>query len=167
MSHIKTAITACIFALSASAYALPEDQEQEIVIISDHAELDRALGYALYKGNVDMVQGSLHIRADKVRIYTENEEVTKVVAIGLPAHYEQIHDAGQEPVHAYGEEIEYEAATKQLTLLRQAKLTQNKNHFNGDKIVYDITNQRIKANSVGDEKPGRIRMVIQPKKTNP
>lgn len=171
MSQIKvlSLILLMGLGLSAQLQALPEDQEKEIVIVSDKALLDRAKGYALYEGNVNMVQGSLHIRAEKIRVYSENEQITKVVAEGSPAHYEQIQELGQEPVHAYGEEIEYQADIKQLTLLRQARLTQKQNHFNGEKIVYDITNQRINADGGNDagQGNGRIRMVIQPQKKNP
>jgi lipopolysaccharide transport protein LptA len=48
----------------------------------------------------------------------------------------------------------------ELTLLTNAGLEKQGNVFTGDKIVYLINQQRVKADSVQED---RVRMVIQPK----
>ena len=63
---------------------------------------------------------------------------------------------------AYGETIIYNTKIDQLTLLVNAGLEKQGNVFSGEKIVYLIKEQRVKAEST--EPQERIRMVIQPKK---
>ena len=53
----------CIAALllPVLAHALPEDFDQEVVIVSDRAEIDRQAGVVIYEGEVILTQGTLRI----------------------------------------------------------------------------------------------------------
>ncbi|MCP5326876.1 MAG: lipopolysaccharide transport periplasmic protein LptA [Oceanospirillaceae bacterium] len=168
-----TRFTNCIAALLAGlcmsqAQALPEDAEQEIHIASNSASYDRQSGVLIYTGNVQMEQGTLKMRADKITVLRTDKGLEKVIAEGKTAQYEQILNEGEAVTHAYGETIIYQADIEKLTLLKKAGLERQGNLFTGQKIVYLIKDQKIQAAGENPEqapdKDGRIRMVIQPQK---
>lgn len=171
-----TRITNCIAVLLAgfcvsSVQALPEDAEQEIHIASNSASYDRQSGVLIYTGNVQMEQGTLKMRADKITVLRTDKGLEKVIAEGKTAKYEQILNAGEAVTHAYGETIIYQADIEKLTLLKKAGLERQGNLFTGQKIVYLIKDQKIQAAGESPDKApdqdGRIRMVIQPQKKDP
>ncbi|TNE78277.1 MAG: lipopolysaccharide transport periplasmic protein LptA, partial [Gammaproteobacteria bacterium] len=71
------------------SFALPSDASQPIKIESDRAERNDKKGTTVYEGSVVIRQGTIKIRADKVIVYTERNQVDRIVCIGKPAHYQQ------------------------------------------------------------------------------
>lgn len=96
-----TAAPAILLALllSGGAQALPDDEQQPIEIEADRAELDDATGTATYSGSVRLDQGSLKVRAARLIIETDAQQVQRITAEGdrdqdLPARYEQTPSLG-------------------------------------------------------------------------
>ena len=153
---------------SAGAWALPSDREQPIRVQADTAELDDKQGVGVYRGNVVITQGTLKITGDTVTI-TQNAQgdIEVFTALGKPAYYEQKPSADKQIVKAYGLTIQYFAANERIVLIDQAKVIQEGNTFEGEKIVYDTQRQIVnagRANGVPLTTPRpRIDMVIQPK----
>jgi lipopolysaccharide export system protein LptA len=160
--HSNILITLVLVLTCTSSWALPDDSKQEIRIASDSASLDKIKGEIIYTGNVKMQQGSLNIEAQKITLIRTIDGLQKIIAEGNPAHYEQTLNANEGKTLAYGETIIYNTKIEQLTLLNNAGLEKQGNVFSGEKIVYLIKEQRVKAES--PEQQNRIRMVIQPKK---
>lgn len=152
---------------SANAFGLESDAEAEMTIQSDRAEFDKLTGVAVYKGRVILEQGTLLIKADQITLYSnDDQKLTKSIAVGKPAHYQQLMEGDEGPTKAQGHTITYLAEEKIITLLEAAILEQEGNSFSGNKIVYDIKNENIKAKGdLGDQQNGRIKMTIQPAKT--
>ncbi len=154
---------------SAVAWALPTDRDQPIRVQADSAELDDKQGVAVYRGNVVITQGTLKITGDTVTITQDaNGDVEVFTSVGKPAYYEQKPAVDKEIVKAYGLTIQYFAANERIILLDQAKVIQEGNTFEGEKIVYDTQRQIVNAGratgtNVSTPRP-RIDMVIQPKK---
>ena len=146
-----------ILSLPTLSWALPEDSQQEIQISSDSASLDKIQGLIIYTGNVKMTQGTLNIQADKIILTRNNDGLQKVKALGNPAHYEQVISLKEGKTQASGNTIIYHAASEELVLIDNAELEKQGNLFSGEKIVYLISEQRIKADS-------QVIMVIQPQK---
>ena len=107
-----------------------------------------------------MIQGSLVIQADKVTLIKNNQGMQKLIAKGNPARYQQVLSENEDKTHAYGDTIIYNVINDELTLLKNAGLEKQGNVFAGEKIVYLIKEQRVKADSTQQD---RVRMVIQPK----
>ncbi len=147
---------------SHSSFALPEDSQQEIRIASDSAFMDKIQGQLVYSGNVEMIQGTLNIQADRITLIRNDDGLQKVIAEGKPARYEQTIIANEGTTQAYGDTIIFHTANEELTLLKNAGLEKQGNVFAGEKIVYLMKEQRIKADSQASDE--RIHMVIQPKK---
>ncbi|MBD8491886.1 lipopolysaccharide transport periplasmic protein LptA [Pseudomonas syringae] len=154
---------------SASAWSLPTDRDQPIHIQSDDAQLDDKQGVATYKGNVIITQGSMKITGNTVTITRNAQgEVDVFTSVGNLAYYEQKPSPDKPIVQAYAVKIQYNAAQDRITLIDRAKVINDGNTSEGEKIVYDTVRQIVSAgratgSSVTTPRP-RIDMVIQPKK---
>ena len=153
---------------SAAAWALPSDREQPIRIQADSAELDDKQGVAVYRGDVIITQGTLKITGDTVTItQTASGDIDVFTSVGKPAYYEQKPAEDKEIVKAYGLTIQYFSSNERIVLIDQAKVIQEGNTFEGEKIVYDTQRQIVNAGratgtNLSVPRP-RIDMVIQPK----
>jgi lipopolysaccharide export system protein LptA len=150
------------------AWALPTDRNQPIRVQADSAELDDKQNVAVYRGDVVITQGTMKITGNTVTITQDNNGNIKVAtAVGNPAHYEQKPSADKDTVKAYGLTIQYFAEENRIVLIDQARVDQQGNTFQGEKIVYDTQRQVVNAgrangNKITTPRP-RIDMVIQPK----
>lgn len=153
---------------SAAVWALPSDRDQPIRIQADTAELDDKQGVAVYRGDVIITQGTLKITGDTVTItQTASGDIDVFTSVGNLAYYEQKPAVDKEIVKAYGKTIQYFSSNERIVLIDQAKVIQEGNTFEGEKIVYDTRRQIVNAgratgNNVSMPRP-RIDMVIQPK----
>ncbi|MBA4244361.1 lipopolysaccharide transport periplasmic protein LptA [Pseudomonas sp. KHPS1] len=153
---------------SASAWALPSDRNQPIRIQADSAELDDKQGVAVYRGDVIITQGTLKITGDTVTItQTASGDIDVFTSVGNLAYYEQKPAVDKEIVKAYGRTIQYFSSNERIVLIDQAKVIQEGNTFESEKIVYDTRRQIVNAGratgtNVSTPRP-RIDMVIQPK----
>lgn len=154
---------------SAAAWALPTDREQPIRVQADSAELDDKQGVAVYKGDVVVTQGSMKLTGNTVTLkQNKNGEIEVVTSVGKPAYFEQKPAPEKEMTKAYGLTIQYFVAQNRVILIDQAKVIQEGNTFEGEKVVYDTERQIVNAGratgtQVTTPRP-RIDMVIQPKK---
>ncbi|MGH1486456.1 MAG: lipopolysaccharide transport periplasmic protein LptA [Cellvibrionaceae bacterium] len=162
MKHylVKLSLLAILVTAFTAVQALPEDSQQPIRITSDSAIKDNKNGFTVYEGDVDMNQGSLNIKADKVTIYIENEEVTTIIAEGKPARFKQKPEPDQEDVLAKALTIEYRVAKKIITLTKNASLDQQGSTITGNIINYDINAARVEADSTESD---RVEVVIPAK----
>jgi lipopolysaccharide export system protein LptA len=154
---------------SASAWSLPTDRDQPIHIQSDDAQLDDKRGVATYKGNVVITQGSMKITGNTVTITRNAQgEVDVFTSVGNLAYYEQKPAVDKPIVQAYAVTIQYYAAQDRIVLIDKAKVVNDGNTSEGEKIVYDTVRQIVSAGRASGAKVTaprpRIDMVIQPKK---
>lgn len=162
--HSVALILALLLILSAGRLqALPEDRDQPIKVESDRAEHNQREGIMIYEGSVQMSQGSLVIRADKITIHFDTEDqVERVLAEGSPAYFEQKPAVDEPLVTAEAKTIRYDVGQEQLQLLKDAWLKQEQATLKGNLIDYDIANEIVKAEGqTGSEQP-RIEMVLPP-----
>ena len=162
-------LTAILLGLPAIAWALPSDREKPINIEADHAQLDDREGVTQYKGDAILTQGTLTITGDIITFYyDENQRLTKAVAQGNLATYEQIHKEGDPPVKAKALQMEYYADRQKLYLIGKGHVWQQGDEFTGNHIEYDIERDFVTANSSpinvgGEDQPkGRVHVIIQP-----
>ncbi|MCJ1884933.1 lipopolysaccharide transport periplasmic protein LptA [Pseudomonas sp. LA21] len=154
---------------SSAAWALPTDREQPIRVQADSAELDDKQGVAVYRGDVVVTQGSMKLTGNTVTLkQNKNGDIEVVTSVGKPAYFEQKPSPEKEITKAYGLTIQYFVTQNRVILIDQAKVIQEGNTFEGEKIVYDTQRQIVNAGratgaQVTTPRP-RIDMVIQPKK---
>jgi lipopolysaccharide export system protein LptA len=140
--------------------ALPDDREQEIKITADQALRNEKDGMTVYKGNVELSQGSLHISADKITIYRVVEEADRIVAKGRPAEMQQQPDPEKAPIRAQAEIIEYYKDEARVHLKQDAQIEQEGSRVTGETIDYYIDEQLVKAGSNSTREDSRVEVVI-------
>ena len=160
--HTPTPLFALLLLLSPTLHALPNDKDQPLEIISETAELRDQEGYAVYSGMVRMTQGSLEIDADKVELFFKNSDLEKAVIYGgdkKQAYFQQIPNPGEKPVRGLSDRLIYQSNDDQIRLIgtkkREAIFCQKGSEQKGQRIIYDINNDIMKAKA-------RTRTVFRP-----
>ena len=170
-------LAAVLLASVAPAHALSTDSEQPISILADQAEHDDATRITIYRGNVVIDQGSLHITGDTVTInFDARDEVTKITAAGAPAHFRQLPDGDTNHRKAWAKQMEYFPEQDLIMLSGDALYEKDGSRVQADRLVYDSRNSRFKAltdaagaptsedGQATEKKPERVRIQIKPKK---
>ena len=166
-----------LLASGAVAHALSTDSEQPISIMADRAEHDDATRMTIYRGNVVIDQGSLHITGDTVTInFDAHDEVTKITTLGAPAHFRQLPDGDTGYRKAWARQMEYFPQQDLINLSGEARYEKDGSRVQADRLVYDSLNARFRAlsdaaapssgtgASAAGQKPERVRIQIKPKK---
>ena len=161
-----------LFVIPSFAWALPSDREQQIDIEADHAQIDDSRGITQYKGRAILTQGTLKVEGDIITFYyDENKELTKIIAQGNLAKYQQVQKPGEAPVKARALQMEYYAQKQMLYLVGKGHIKQNSDEFSGARIEYDLDKNIINASSTPAKSNGkpqekqRIHIIIQPTST--
>lgn len=170
-------VAAVLLASVAPAHALSTDSEKPISILADQAEHNDATRITIYRGNVVIDQGSLHITGDTVTInFDAQDEVTKITAIGVPAHFRQLPDGDTNHRKAWAKQMEYFPEQDLIMLMGEALYEKDGSRVQADRLVYDSRNARFKAltdaagassgqdGQADGKKPDRVRIQIKPKK---
>ena len=169
MRRLNNLFVIALLVVPAVAVAKTSDAEQPIQIEADQVEIHERDGLSIYRGNVRIVQGTLHISGDEIRFRTLDQGVQKVHILGKPARFSQLTDQNYE-ISAQGEEMEYQAGAGLLTLTRNAVLVQQGNRFTSEHIIYNTKTSVVKAGA-GDKAssttPARVSITVMPEKTKP
>ena len=173
--HVLVALV--LLASATAADALSTDSDQPISILADRAEHNDATRITIYRGNVVIDQGSLHITGDTVTInFDAHDEVTKITTVGGPAHFRQLPDGDTSYRKAWAKQMEYFPEQDLIMLSGEALYEKDGSRVQADRLVYDSHNARFKAltdaaaTASGDDaqaagkKPDRVRIQIKPKK---
>ncbi len=156
LSRLLTILLVCT-ALS-HAHARSDDSEQPIHISADTAELNDKTGVSIYTGNVEMIQGTTILRGDKITVYTQDNEVQRMIALGDLATYQETNDDG-DIVYAESEKMIHNAKEKKIELFRRAKITELDNVIRSDYIKYMTALGLMDTGTKSD----RVNITIMPK----
>ena len=167
MSPVNRIVAAaCITLLT---YPLPgktlsTDRNQPINIEADRLDIDDARHISIYQGNVEMQQGSLHIRADKIIFhFTAENDMERLEIEGSPATLKQLDDSNL-PISGSAHKIIYTDNQLLLNLQGDARFRSNRDTIEGEWISVNTDTDSVKAGSKKGE--NRVRMLIQPKDTS-
>ncbi len=161
------ALLAAALMLAAPAMAFDMDSNTPIQVSADSARLDDSAGVATYTGDVELVQGSTRLEAQRAVLYRDDQGLSRIEASGSPAHYRQPSREGEGMTNASALNITWAAKDNQLTFERQAVIEQAGNTFKGDVIHYNTVSRVVTAEGGNTETggSGRVEMVIQPRNT--
>ena len=154
------AVTLLCILVSQFSLALPDDRQQPIHISADNALRDEKKGITIYRGNVVLNQGSLHISANRITVFKIIEEGDKIVASGQPAKVQQKPNIDEEPMHAHADIIEYYKSEDRLRLHSNAQIAQGGSIVKGQTIDYFIVQKLVKAVSDESLQDSRVEVVI-------
>ena len=171
------------FILALPAIALDSDKDAPVTINADTTNIDFRTGKRVLSGNVDITQGTLNIRADKIVLIYKGDEIDTATAYGKPVRFKQLPEGQKQMVHGEGITLELKQAKNLITLQQNAKITQGSNTITGKVIYYNTKTSKmtVKSQSSGTQKKssgskqassgkktgkktesGRTRIVIQP-----
>lgn len=145
--------------LSGSALALSTDKDQPIEVEADSVDVNETEGISIYKGNVEINQGSIRLQAAKVTIHHPKGKSEKLVAVGNPVRFRQLPDNKKEYIKGRGKKVEYKINSETMYLSDNAVLIQGSNSFKSDRIVYDRVKAIVKAGTAAKGKK-RVKMTI-------
>lgn len=149
---------------SATVAALSDDSSKPIQIAADGVEMDEAKGTSVYTGNVEVQQGSIRLWADQVTVHHQpDRKPQRFVAVGKPARYRQLMDNNKGEVKARALRMEYDANSEEINLYDDAHLSQGKDTFQSDRILYDRNKALVKAGASAKGKQ-RVNISIDPNK---
>ena len=168
---------------SSLAIALDSDKTAPVTINADTTDIDFRTGKRVLTGNVDVSQGTLNIKADKIVLLYKGDEIDTATAYGKPVRFKQLPEGQKEMVHGEGKTLQLKQAKNLITLENNAKITQGTNTITGKIIYYNTqtskmtvkgqssakqkktagTTQQESSKSAGKKTDsGRTRIVIQP-----
>lgn len=147
---------------AALTQALPDDRDQPIHITADKALRDEKKGVTIYSGNVQLVQGSMELEADKLTIFHTSEDANEIIAEGRPAKMRQQPEVDKGIVNAHAEVIHYFRTEDRVHLQTNARIEQDGAVVAGDSIEYQIAKQLITAESDQSQKGNKVVVVIPP-----
>jgi lipopolysaccharide export system protein LptA len=163
-ARLPAVLTAALLVLlSGYAAALPGDTEQPIHITTDEALRDEKTGRTVYQGNVELVQGTIKITADRITFYRLENEAERIVAEGSPARMQQRPEPDSPLMRAHGDTIEYFRSEERVQLRENAQVEQDGSTVRGDLIDYLINQQLVKA-AAESGTDSRVEVVLPPHK---
>ena len=117
-----------------------------------------------FAGDVKLKQGSININADKIIVTRNaaNGEIEAIQGFGKPALFSQLTDDGK-TLNGQAFELNYQLSTDKLIMTKEAQLSQDGNLIRGSKITYQISSQKLVADS---DKNERVSTVLQPAQVN-
>ncbi len=161
MRHLEHLLLALLLACGSLAHALDSDRRQPVELAADSVDIDEGRNIAVYKGNVELRQGSMRLLADQVTIYHRQRKPDRIVAKGKPVRFQQ--DTGRGRIKARARQAEYVVNSEVLHLIGDAVLIQNGDTMKSDRIVYDRVKHKVRAGAAAKGKQ-RVRITIQPGK---
>lgn len=166
---------ACLALLCATSPALAEraDREKPVNLEADRITVDDVKKVQVFEGNVQLVQGTLVIRTDRLVVTQDEEGFQKGVAYGGAgglARFRQKREGRDDFVDGEAERIEYESKAEKAEFFVRAVVKSGLDEVRGQFISYDGKTERYLVTSGPDGtsaaasgKPDRVRAVIQSK----
>ena len=167
-NHTKRAILLSLVGfvlLSQTSWAMKGDTKQPISVLSDEQTVNMKTSTATFTKNVSMEQGAIKMQADKVvvvRAQKDSGGPQTLDAIGSPVHFQQTLDNGK-TVYGEANKLHYDLNQEIVTLVGKAKLRQQDSEIQGEKIVYDVKNEQLRANGAPKK---RVRTILIPAQLN-
>lgn len=157
-------VVAIVCAFPLASLALKSDREQPIRVSSDSVDVNQKQGLNKYNGHVILIQGTLRIEADEVRVYFRKNEVDKVFANGKPVKFRQRLDGQAQAIEAAARRVQFYALKNQLDLFDDVVFQQGQDTFRSPVVRYNLNTTQLIAD--GGSHPQRVHSVLQPRKKN-
>jgi lipopolysaccharide export system protein LptA len=110
-------------------------------------------------GGVTIVQGTLHIDANRAVISFKNGEASQAVLTGNQAVLKQQMDDGT-PMTATADRIDYEMLADVIVLTGNYTVTTQRGSTSGQRLTYNLKSGQVDS---GGQDGGRVKMRILPK----
>ncbi|MCB1997360.1 MAG: lipopolysaccharide transport periplasmic protein LptA [Burkholderiaceae bacterium] len=169
--HCRLLAAALVLGGAVPAQAEKADRQQPIVVEADKpGVLDLQRQVVVFNGNVQIVQGTMIIRAERIEVREQAGGTRSAVATGAPgqpATYRQKRDGVNEVVEGSADRIEYDAAAGTLRFVgngavRRLRAGTVADEITGAEIQWDDAAQQFKVIGGDAASGGRVRAVLTP-----
>ena len=151
--------------LTPACFAMPDDRNQIMQLRAGAADIDQQAHRGIYLDDVQLDQGTTHIRAaEALTEGNAKNQLIKAIIKGnkiAQAHYWTLATPNKPPVHAYADCINYYPNTHLIELIGHARVEQGEDSFSAPSIRYDTLHQHVLSQSNG---VGRTTIIIHPGK---
>lgn len=117
--------------------------------------------YWHFRGNVVIDVGNGRIQCDSAELYFDEFRLRSATVTGAPAIYDLQRPGTDDVTHAEAGRLDYNVDTGVIRFSEQATITEGGNQISSNVLVYNIVEQRINADSTGEE-DGRVRITYTP-----
>ena len=168
----RLAALAGILSCTGPAWAEKADAEKPVNLEADRVSVDDVKKLQIFEGNVQLVKGTLIIRAERIVVSQDDDGYQRGVATGSGsalARFRQKREGVDEYVEGEAERIEHDARNEKTEFFMRARVKSGQDEVRGQYISYDARNEQYVVTSGPDgtrARPGsneRVRAVIQPK----
>ena len=125
-----------------------------IELRADHAVYDANEDIATYTGNVEITQGKMLLKGEKVVITLKDGEVTRIESWGDLAYFHYVPPA-KPPIDGKGRYMIYRVGPQILDIDGEAWIKQEDNVTNAEHLTYYLQKERVQGR--------RIDMTLIPK----
>jgi lipopolysaccharide export system protein LptA len=150
----------CVMPFTSVALALESDRQQPLELNAEGSEGSLGDGISVFRGRVEIRQGSLHIMADQAEVLKSEGRVARVTFTGQPAQLEQEIEA-QGLVQAEANTITYEVSAGKVELAGAADVNHPQYRISGELLTYDLDTQHFEGTGANSE-DGRISIRLEP-----
>jgi lipopolysaccharide export system protein LptA len=170
MSRLKNnslLLLCMLLGLAGPALAERADRSKPMHLEANTVSVDDVNQISTFEGNVQLLQGTLSIQADRIVVIQDKDGYQHCTATGHLAHFRQKRDGANEYVEGYGERIEYDTRSEVAEFFGQARIKREGDDVRGEHIIYSTKTEvfRVSGDPVqGTDKPGsgRVTLIIQP-----
>ncbi len=151
-----------------ASHAERADRDQPVHLEAAQVSIDDASQISTFTGNVQLIQGTMTIRGDKIVVRQDKDGLRRGTATGQPASFRQKREGFDEYMEGYGERIEYDSVNATVNLFGQAHIKRGHDEVRGEHISYNSRTEIFQAQGTPDQGrgstgKGRVRAIIQPK----
>ena len=168
---LTAALTLSLFATT-PALAEKADRDKPVNLDAERLNVDDVNRVQTFDGNVNLQQGTLTIKADRIVVIQDADGFQKGVATGKPARFKQKREGRNEWIEGEADRIEHDARNDKTEFFNKAWIKSGNDEVRGQYIVYDaLTEQYLVTTGerrVGDKSAqpqNRVRAIIQPRHT--
>jgi len=115
----------------------------------------------VFRGNVKITMENGLLTADEAQIDFIKKLLSKAVAYGKPAEFEQKIEKTGKVAHGHADTIDYDAAKGLVKLTKNAWLSDGQNEVHGESFVYNVLTQSIVADAA-EQGSQRVHIIITP-----
>jgi lipopolysaccharide export system protein LptA len=152
------------------AHAERADRAKPVNIEADRLSLDDVKKESVFEGNVQLTQGTLMLRADRVVVRQDEQGFNYAFATGEPAYFRQKREGVDEFIEGFAQRLEYDGKQDKVEMFTNARVKKGIDEVRGDYISYNAVTEFYQvigggaAAATPSNPQGRVRAVIQPKK---
>jgi lipopolysaccharide export system protein LptA len=123
--------------------ALDSDREHPAIIDAQDIEIDFATGRWIYRGDVTIQQGTLHMMADEIHLFFDDDVLQRAIAHGRPAVFRQQPEGSDHLVRGQAQTIEIDEIENVAIFSGEAKLEQHRDTITGEIIIYYMETEKM------------------------